>query len=122
MTVAQLQVVDWFGIEKDKGSIGLTVIDDLDWNDEQNHVLLLQEKLNTYLAFIESGDVFTRLKSEFGVEVKSGTKINLSILAKFDIPSQGVEFLRHASHIFGSLGVSLTHRIVRVPNNMTGER
>ena len=116
MTVAQRQVVDWLGIEKDTGSIGLTVIDDLDWDDERNHILLLQEKLNTYLAFIEGCEVYTRLKSDFGVDVKSGTRIKVSILAKFDLPSEGARFLKHVTHVFGSLGVSLTHRVVRVPN------
>jgi len=121
MTVAQPQLVDWFGIEKDTGFVGLTVIDDLDWEDERSHVLLLQDKLNTYLAFIESGDVFTRLKSEFGVDVKPGTKINVSILAKFDPPSKGVQFLKHAAHILVSRGVSLSHRVVRVPNDKKRE-
>jgi hypothetical protein len=115
MTVAQRLVVDWFGIEKDTGFVGLTVVDDLNWIDERGHVLLLQEKLNTYLAFIESGDVFERLKREFGVDVPTSTSVNVTILAKFELTSQASAFLRHATHIFRSAGVSLNHRVVRVP-------
>lgn len=69
MTVAQTGVVDWLGIEKVTGHVSLSVVDDLDWSDEQNHLLLLQEELNTYLAFIESGEVFERLVEEVGRRV-----------------------------------------------------
>jgi hypothetical protein len=34
MTVAQTGVVDWMGIEKLTGHVGLTIVDDLDWSDE----------------------------------------------------------------------------------------
>ena len=52
MTVLQKSTVDWLGIEKGTGNVVLTVVDDLDWSDENGHLLALQEKLNTYLAFI----------------------------------------------------------------------
>lgn len=34
------------------------VCDHIDGSDEDAHLSLLQDKLNTYLAFIESGEVF----------------------------------------------------------------
>lgn len=61
VTVKEGRTVDWLALEKGTGRILLTVVDDLDWTDEAGHLFVLQEKLDTYLAFIESGEVFERL-------------------------------------------------------------
>ncbi|WP_316250199.1 DUF6572 domain-containing protein [Bacillus tropicus] len=36
----------------------LTIFDALDWEDEEEHALLLQDKINTYLTFIENGEIY----------------------------------------------------------------
>jgi len=115
LTVVQTSIVDWMGIEKSTGHVSLTVVDDLDWSDEQSHLLLLQEKLNTYLAFIESGEVFERLVEEVGRRVPATTPVNVTILAKFDLTPQSQAFLDHATENFGHAGVSLRHRVVKAP-------
>ncbi|WP_407700513.1 DUF6572 domain-containing protein [Steroidobacter gossypii] len=66
MTVAQTGVIDWLGIDN-TGHVCLAVVDDLDWSDEHDHLLILQETLNTHLAFIESGEFFERLVEELTV-------------------------------------------------------
>jgi hypothetical protein len=114
MTVSQQGVIDWLGVEKETGDIVLTVVDQLDWSDEREHIRLLQEKLNTYLACIESGEVFTRVK-ELGGEGRSGTPIKVAIVARFDLTAQAQAFLRHATHIFAGVGVALSHRVQRDP-------
>jgi hypothetical protein len=107
--------VDWLGIEKTTGHISLTVVDDLDWADEENHLLLLQEKLNTYLAFIESGEVFERLVEEVGRRVPETTPIKITILAKFDLTAHSLAFVDHATEAFRRAGFALCHRVVKVP-------
>lgn len=69
MSIKQTRVVDWLGIEKGSENMSLMVVDDQDWTNEQEHLLLLQEKLNTYLSFVESGEVFERLTEEVGCSV-----------------------------------------------------
>lgn len=115
MTVAQSGVVDWLGIEKPTGHVSLTVVDDINWSDEQNHLLLLQEKLNTYLAFIESGEVFERLVEEVGRRVPDTTPVKVVILAKFDLPPRAQAFVEHAAEAFRRAGFSLSHRVVKIP-------
>ena len=39
------------------GDVILTISDHLDWSDSSSHQLLLQVKMNRYLAFIESGEI-----------------------------------------------------------------
>ena len=56
MSIEDYQIIDLIGIDKDSNECVLTISDHLDW-EESNHMLLLQEKLNNYLAFIESGEI-----------------------------------------------------------------
>ena len=55
MSVCDTKVVDAIGVEDASGKVILTVSDHLEWNE--GHLPLLQDKLNTYIAFIESGEL-----------------------------------------------------------------
>lgn len=44
----------------------LTISDHLDWDNEQGHLRTLQEKLNLYLAFIESGELLVKYPQAAG--------------------------------------------------------
>lgn len=114
MTVAQTGIVDWMGIESVTGHVSLTVVDDLDWTDEQGHLLLLQQKLNNYLAFIESGEVFERIADETGRSVADCTPVAVSILAKFALPPRAQAFVEHAKDEFSGAGLRLSHRVLLV--------
>lgn len=116
MTIKQTGIVDWLGIEKGTGHVNLTIIDDMDWNSEHEHLLLLEQKLNSYLAFIESGEVFDRLAQELGRKTPSSTPVKVSILAKFDVTPQARAFLAHASKTFEAAGFALVHRVVPLPS------
>ena len=58
MSIEKADTVDFIGVEKKSGQIALAISDHLDWNDEKAHLLKLQDKINTYLSFIESGEVY----------------------------------------------------------------
>ena len=45
------------GIDRETGHVVLTISDHLDWSDTVGHQTILQKKLNTYLAFVESGEI-----------------------------------------------------------------
>lgn len=112
MTVAHTGVVDWLGIEQGTGDIVLTVIDDLDWSDDHGHLLLLQEKLNTYLAFMESDDILEQLVQRTGRTVTRGTPIKVRILAKYPVSEHGAAFVTHAQGVFDRAGFGLSLKIV----------
>jgi hypothetical protein len=54
MTIEDARIVDFIGVDPVTGHVVLTITDHLPW-DSDEHVLLLQDKLNRYLAFVESG-------------------------------------------------------------------
>lgn len=114
MTIRDSDVIDWMGLEKESGHILLTLLDDLDWTDEDSHILALQEKLNTYLAFIESQEVFSRLSEEVGRDLLQDTPIKVSILAKFPLSERGKAFLDYARRSFKSAGFELFYKVIYV--------
>ena len=47
------------GISRVSGKVILTVSDHLAWDaQEHEHLMLLQEKIKTYLRFVESGEIY----------------------------------------------------------------
>jgi hypothetical protein len=115
VSIREAKVVDWLGVEKATGDVILTLVDDEDWTDEQEHLELLQEKLNSYLAFIESGEVYERLGSEVGRAVSRTTPVKVSILAKYDVPPPVREFLKYAQEMFAGADIALTHKVLTIP-------
>lgn len=57
MSIEQPDVVDIISTDRLTGDVVLTISDHLDWSDSTAHQMLLQSKLNRYLAFVESGEI-----------------------------------------------------------------
>lgn len=110
-TVSQTSLIDWLGLEKGSGHVSLTVVDDLDWSDEQVHLVLLEAKLNAYLAFIESGEVHDRVKDELRRDVARSTPIKVEVIFRFEPSRRAVEFIEYATRTFAEAGVQLTTSI-----------
>jgi len=111
MTVAQTNAVDSVGIDKGTGHVHLSLVDDLDWSDEQGHLRVLQGKLNTYIAFIESGEVFAQLTERLGRRVPRTTPVTVTILASFALTPEATAFLAYAKEAFAQAGVVLSHEV-----------
>jgi hypothetical protein len=62
MTIDNLGVVDRIDWNSETDEVALIIIDHLSWtgDDQSNkeHMYFLQEKVNTYLEFIESGEIY----------------------------------------------------------------
>lgn len=69
MSIDQSKVVDFCGISKADGCCVLMISDDREWNDWE-HLLALQEKLNNYLAFIESGEIYAARPEARGLAIE----------------------------------------------------
>ena len=67
MAVDQTKVIDI--VSKDQtGNFVLTICDHLDWHDTTEHLLVLQEKINAYLAFLDSGEIYEKYPDARGHE------------------------------------------------------
>jgi hypothetical protein len=110
MSIEQTDVVDVTTIDKVSGDLWLTISDHLPWGgNEGEHLVLLQSKLNAYLRFIESGEVFEKMPDSR----ERGIVINL--VGKFPL-SEGAEiFLSKARVAVECAGLRLQFSLLR-PN------
>lgn len=105
MGVQNTNEVDIIGINKETGICTLTIIDSLDWRNEEEHLLLLQGKINVYLSFIESGEIYTTYTPS------KGKKFEIKICFKESIPDSCILFLQQASKIIADAGFFLTYSV-----------
>ncbi|MBB4823291.1 hypothetical protein HNO89_000511 [Sporosarcina luteola] len=54
MTVLEVDQIDGMGKSQEGRQLLFLISDHLDWEQEGEHLLVLQEKINAYLTFIES--------------------------------------------------------------------
>jgi hypothetical protein len=66
MTVEETTTVDAVGVDPESGDVLLVLSDHLDWESEQEHLTVLQAKLNAYLRFIESGELVQKYPAAAG--------------------------------------------------------
>ncbi|WP_307002722.1 DUF6572 domain-containing protein [Acinetobacter baylyi] len=62
MSIIETNMIDMVGITSDD-VITLTLSDHLDWSEVGEHLLYLQQKINTYIQYIESENIYENLPS-----------------------------------------------------------
>ena len=63
MTIEQSDKIDIIGQNKKEGYIALTISDHLEWDSNNEKLLILQAKINSYLSFVESGQLLDEYPS-----------------------------------------------------------
>ena len=92
------------------------VIDDTDWSDEDDHLLALQEKLNAYAAFIESGEVFEQFRDTVGPYRITDYSYQDQHPREVSSYGAGEKFIEHAQATFREAGFDLFIRYY-LPNS-----
>lgn len=99
MSVDQTNVIDV--VSKDqKGTIVLSISDHLDWDNTQQHLLVLQEKINTYLNFLDSGEIYEKYPDT------KGHHIQIDIRFHYQPSIEALAFLAKAKPIVEKSGYS----------------
>ena len=102
MTVEDLDKVDHLAFNRKNGDVHLVISDHLDWNEnEGEHLLVLQGKLNTYLEFVESGQLYAKYPRAVG------KKIMFDVIGKFPFSDEASKFYRLAGKAIQDYGYSL---------------
>ena len=57
MSVENKEVIDFISITP-SNKVVLTISDHLKWDDKEDHLLILQDKINAYLEIIEDGQIY----------------------------------------------------------------
>jgi hypothetical protein len=105
MTVEDTDKIDFVTGEPKTGDMVLTISDHLDWGEnEGEHLLVLQNKLNTYLEFIEGGQLYAKFPQAVG------RNIVIQVMGKFPLSEEASKFYRLAGKAIEGYGYSLRFR------------
>lgn len=102
MSIDQIGVIDLIGIENSSGNLELTISDHLEWADKE-HLLLLQEKINNYLGFIESNEIYTVYPNA------QGRNITINLVCKYPPDRNGIYFLSQVTSIIKKAGMTFKY-------------
>ncbi len=104
MTVEQTELIDSVSLDQAGAICTLGILDDLSWDDA--HLQLLQDKLNTYLRFIESGEIFVQYPALQEL-VEQGLDFAIELRCIYAPGDQANLFLESAGNIMRDAGYIL---------------
>lgn len=96
MSVENKSVIDFISEEDDK--VVLTISDHLEWEMDNEHLYLLQEKINAYLMAIESGQVEKKYPASIG------KKLYVRVACKYEPDENGRRFLSYVEKVLSESG------------------
>jgi hypothetical protein len=106
MAIDQTNVVDFIGIDPNGDEALLVISDHLEWDmskkEDREHMYLLQEKINSYLRFVESGQIVTSYPQS------KDKRIVIRVVAKYDMNSGGQRFFKKIQQALSASGYELT--------------
>ena len=70
LNVENTDTIDGLAYEQETSSLILLLADGMDWSDMNRHLLLLQDKLNTYIWYIDSGQYKEKYPNVKSVELR----------------------------------------------------
>ena len=105
MSLEATKIIDAIGIEKDTGIVVLTIADGWDWSEEQKHIAALTATVDSYLRFIESGEILDTFPQA------AARSVAISWITKFSLPPRGVGVLNKIRDVVESTGVNFRHEV-----------
>ena len=103
MSVDKKDTVDFISTSPD-GKVMLTISDHLTWDKENEHLLVLQDKLNSYLMFIESGEIFESYPTA------KNKSLIIEVVMKHKPNEVALVFLQRSKEIIENTGVQMRWR------------
>jgi hypothetical protein len=100
LSVDQTDRVDAIGIDTGTGDLVLTISDHLPWDDDA-HLYLLQEKLNTYFAFVESDELLEAYPDA------KGRRVVMEVVCQYPLDVNARTFFETARAAISSTGFEL---------------
>ncbi|MCO7580544.1 MULTISPECIES: DUF6572 domain-containing protein [Pseudomonas chlororaphis group] len=103
MSITNPQVIDIWAIPKSApDSLLLIMVAPLEWADEaarSEHLLLLQEKINSYIAFIEGGQIYTEIPGAYGKYPI------IQVVGLYELPEQAEYFMARVTETLNDVGI-----------------
>jgi hypothetical protein len=103
MTIEQVDIIDWLGIDTQTNKLHVTTIDHIDWDGENDdeHLRLLQAKLNSCLTFVENAEHLEVMPEAEGLPIR------LVVIGQFPLNARAIDFYHEASASMAVAGFEL---------------
>lgn len=98
MTIEQIDKIDLIGINKEQGYVALTISDHLEWDEKNLKLQTLQDKINAYLMYIESGQIYETYPNA------KGKQVQIELCCLYEPNEEGVKFLSLITPIIEDAG------------------
>lgn len=104
MSIEQANVIDLITSDTENGHITLIISDGLEWSTEK-HLLKLQNKLNSYLDFIQSGDLVKKYPAA------EGKRVHLDLVCRYEPDEDSKQFLQLCAEAIMDAGYEFRYRL-----------
>jgi len=105
MSLENIETVDAVGTEKGTNTVVLSIMDSWNWEDQERHLIALQDKLNAYFGFVESGQIYEAYPQA------TGKSLRIDIVSRYPMPEAGRGFLAKAADVASKLNLTITQRV-----------
>ena len=110
MTIEQAEVVDVIHIDKKSEEVVLTIADHLEWTEPaKDHLLLLQDKINAYLRFVESGELYQEYPNA------RGKRIVICVVGQYPTSESAEKFYNQVTPIIEGAGFNFRFELFKDP-------
>jgi hypothetical protein len=107
MPVDDLSVIDFVAIDSITGHAILVIADQLEW-DNNEHLFILQSKINAYLEGIENGSLYEAYPNA------KNRNITIEIKAKYEPNETGSVFLERTKAQLMAAGYGLSFSVIQI--------
>jgi len=104
VSVEERKVIDAIGTRRSDGRVVLTITDHLPWLPDNEHLVALQDKLNDYLAFIESGELYSTYP------LAHGREIEIQVIHEHPPAGDAIPFLERVGRTIRAAGFHFASR------------
>lgn len=108
MALENVNEVDAISTDMEEKKVILTIIDELDWEDEYNHLKLIQDKVNNYLNFIKNNELYK------AYPMAKGKEIEMEIYLKYELTLNGQKLISKIKEFLYENGYEFNCRKVDV--------
>ncbi|SAK78541.1 hypothetical protein AWB79_04912 [Caballeronia hypogeia] len=112
MSLHDVEVIDYIGVNILFKRVYVGIFDDLDWRDEREHRRLLTKKIDSYIGYIRSGQLLTSYPNVRGYEIA------IEYVSTHPMPPAALEFWKSRERILSEAGYKAQIRGVDVRHSL----
>ncbi len=102
MSILDTDKIDLIGTRPGSAVVRLVIVDHLDWNDFEEHARLIQAKVNTYLEFVESG----QLGRSPTIQLPPAPEVHIELAVQHPPTATAGAFLRKVQDFLNGAGIA----------------